>query len=105
MKISFSQIRGKDGFNDHPSPLDSIYRIRMIILGKNPGVVQKKVKTQENEESECIATNVFTRALSTLVKKPTIDYISADPMSSGITTPRRMYHQPRLLKIGRKKTV
>ncbi|KAJ8896323.1 hypothetical protein PR048_001667 [Dryococelus australis] len=29
----FSQIRVRGGVNDHPSPLDALYRLRMIILG------------------------------------------------------------------------
>ncbi|KAB0805345.1 hypothetical protein PPYR_02315 [Photinus pyralis] len=36
----FSQLRTKGGLHDHPSPLNAIYRVRMILLGKNPGMVQ-----------------------------------------------------------------
>lgn len=47
----FSQIRSRGGLHDHPSPLNAIYRIRMIVLGKNPGVVQEKVNIQTQVET------------------------------------------------------
>lgn len=31
----FSQIRTRGGLNDHPTPLNALFRIRMTILGKN----------------------------------------------------------------------
>lgn len=37
----FSQLRGKGGLNDKPPPLDALYKLRLIILGKNPGIVQR----------------------------------------------------------------
>ncbi|KAJ8938914.1 hypothetical protein NQ314_011290 [Rhamnusium bicolor] len=33
------QLRTRGGLHDHPSSLNAIYRIRMILLGKNPGMV------------------------------------------------------------------
>lgn len=39
----FGQIRTRGGLDDHPTPLSAIYRIRMIILGKSPGVVQSNL--------------------------------------------------------------
>lgn len=38
----FSQVRSRGGLHDHPSPLMAIYRVRCIVLGKNPGVVQER---------------------------------------------------------------
>lgn len=35
----FSQLRSRGGLNDHPSPLNALHMLRMIILGKNPGIV------------------------------------------------------------------
>ncbi|KAI5704495.1 hypothetical protein M8J75_006003 [Diaphorina citri] len=35
----FSQLRSRGGLHDHPSPLNVLYRIRTILLGKNPGIV------------------------------------------------------------------
>lgn len=34
----YSQVRGRNGANDHPSPEECLSRIRTIILGKNPGI-------------------------------------------------------------------
>lgn len=36
----FSQLRSRGGLNDHPAPLNALYRLRMIILGKNPDILQ-----------------------------------------------------------------
>ncbi|CAI6358180.1 unnamed protein product [Macrosiphum euphorbiae] len=41
----FSQLRTRGGLNDHPSPLNALYRLRMIILGKNPGVTSNRTNT------------------------------------------------------------
>ncbi|KAJ8950612.1 hypothetical protein NQ314_007838 [Rhamnusium bicolor] len=35
----FSQLRTRGGLHDHPSSLNALYRIKMILLGKNPGMV------------------------------------------------------------------
>ncbi|KAG5875729.1 hypothetical protein JTB14_007663 [Gonioctena quinquepunctata] len=34
------QVRSGGGVYDHPSPLDILSRVRMIILGKNPGILE-----------------------------------------------------------------
>lgn len=39
----FFQIRSR-GPNEHPSALEAIKRMRMIILGKNPGILDAQVK-------------------------------------------------------------
>jgi len=31
----FSLIRSRGGLNDHPTTLNALYRIRIIVLGKN----------------------------------------------------------------------
>lgn len=49
----FSQIRSRGGLHDHPSPVTAIQRIRLIVLGKNPGFIQDKTNilpTESNEE-------------------------------------------------------
>lgn len=55
----FSQIRTGGGLHDHPSPLNARYRIRMIILGKNPGTVQGHTNTQMTSD-EFISTKMLT---------------------------------------------
>jgi hypothetical protein len=47
----FSQIRTRGGLNDHPTPLDAIYRLRMIILGKTQGLLQKNTNTDNEEDT------------------------------------------------------
>jgi hypothetical protein len=38
----FFQLRCR-GPNEHPSPLEAMERMRMIILGKNPGILEAQV--------------------------------------------------------------
>lgn len=45
----FSQVRARGGHSDHPSPLNALYRIRMIILGKI-SMVQENPNTKERGE-------------------------------------------------------
>lgn len=53
----FSQIRSKGGLNDHPSPLNAIYRLRMIILGKNPGITSNHSNTTDDNKEEFMVAN------------------------------------------------
>lgn len=46
----FSQLREGGGLNDHPTPLNALYRLRMIILGKPNGNLSTNSKDQGNEE-------------------------------------------------------
>lgn len=55
----FGQIRTRGGLDDHPSPLSAIYRIRMIILGKSPGVVQSGVNCLPPLDEEFVAPTVY----------------------------------------------
>lgn len=57
----FSQIRTRGGLNDHPTPLNVIHRLRMIIFGKNPGVVQNNMNTTDVSESEFIVATVLKK--------------------------------------------
>lgn len=59
----FSQVRSHDELNDHPTPLDSIYRIRMIILGKKLGLSQHGTNTNTQvTDNEYIVSNILTVA-------------------------------------------
>ncbi|KAL4122912.1 hypothetical protein QTP88_015163 [Uroleucon formosanum] len=69
----FSQVRSRGVLNDHPTPLNALYRLRMIVLGKNPGItcnsntcdknneeflVSKKLKDTDitiNEDEKCVS--------------------------------------------------
>lgn len=48
----FSQLRSRGGLNDHPSPLNTLHRLRMIILGKNPGIVSTNSNTVYNNQED-----------------------------------------------------
>ncbi|KAH0821756.1 hypothetical protein GEV33_001035 [Tenebrio molitor] len=54
------------GLNDHPTPLDALYRLRMIILGKGPGMVQSNLNTEDKSEEDFIVAKLH--------KKKTGDY-------------------------------
>lgn len=58
----FFQIRQRGGPDEHPSPLSAIYRIRMIMLGKNPGVFDSKVNTDAKILDEYIIPKVLETA-------------------------------------------
>lgn len=62
----FFQLRSR-GPNEHPSPLTAIKRIRMIILGKNPGVLEAQVNTVEQQSEEYV--------LSTLMKAANVNVL------------------------------
>ena len=49
--------------NDHPTPLNVLYRLRMILLRKNPGIVQSGVNpsTRDIANNEFIVTSVFSQ--------------------------------------------
>ncbi|CAG2068340.1 unnamed protein product, partial [Timema podura] len=36
-------IRTRGGLSGHPTPLNALYRLRMIVMGKNPGIVERNV--------------------------------------------------------------
>jgi len=55
----FGQVRTRGGLNDHSSPLNALYRLRMIVLGKNPGVVLTSSNTNdENQEEFMVITKI-----------------------------------------------
>ncbi|EFA11760.1 Transposable element P transposase-like Protein [Tribolium castaneum] len=50
------------GPNEHPSPLTAIARIRMITLGKNPGVLGAQTNTVDANTEEYVAASVMETA-------------------------------------------
>lgn len=53
----FSQVRGRIGSSDHPTPVDCLYRIKSIILGKNPGLsVDLHTNTIEQDAEEYVSS-------------------------------------------------
>lgn len=55
----FSQLRSRGGLHDHPSPLNALHRLRMIILGKNPGIVSNSSKTTDQNQEEFLIATAF----------------------------------------------
>ncbi|CAI6375222.1 unnamed protein product [Macrosiphum euphorbiae] len=54
----FSQLRSRSGLND-PSPLNALHRLRMIILGKNPGIVSSSSNTTDQNQEEFLVAAAF----------------------------------------------
>lgn len=59
MEKFFSQLQVSGGFNDHPLPLNAIYRMRMIIFGKNPGCIQSNMNTNFVKDEEFVVAGVL----------------------------------------------
>lgn len=55
----FSQLRTRGGLNDHPTPLNALFRLRMIILGKNAGVTSKSSNTLDSNKEEFIVAKTL----------------------------------------------
>lgn len=52
----FSQMRGRNGPNDHPTPVECLNTIKAIILGKNPGLtVELHSNTIEQDPEEYVS--------------------------------------------------
>jgi hypothetical protein len=45
LKNTFGQLRFRGGLHDHPPPMNAVHRLRLIILGKNPGILQSGMNT------------------------------------------------------------
>lgn len=58
----FFQIRSRGGPDEHPTPLSAIYRMRMIMLGKNPGIYDAHVNTVDRSPDEYILPKVLETA-------------------------------------------
>lgn len=59
MENLFSQLRSRGGLNDHPSPLNALYRLRMIILGKNPKIISNKSNTTDKNNEEFMVASTL----------------------------------------------
>lgn len=46
----FSQLRSRTRVNDHLSTLNALFRIRLIILRKNPDIVSNQLNTADKNE-------------------------------------------------------
>lgn len=60
----FCQVRGRTGSNDHPTPVDCLQRIKVIMLGKNPGVALHLHSNTVERDPEEYVSAMFMEALS-----------------------------------------
>lgn len=60
--IFIFQIRTRGGLDDHLSPLNAIYLLRMILLGKNPGIVTKQTNVLPVVEHTYLMASVLQKA-------------------------------------------
>lgn len=72
----FFQIRSR-GPNEHPSPLMAMQRIRIIILGKNPGILEAHVSTEEPVLEEYVSAEVMNQAELKIPEEASSSDISA----------------------------
>ncbi|XP_046595722.1 uncharacterized protein LOC107225950 [Neodiprion lecontei] len=68
----FSQLRTRGALDDHPAPMNALLRIRMIVLGKNPGIVQRNTNTVDIAHDEYVVAKVLQRA-SISVPEPKLE--------------------------------
>lgn len=67
LEILFGQLRGRGGLNDHPTPLDAIYSLGMIILGRSSWIQQKNTNLLKGDGSstdEYLSANVIQATLN-----------------------------------------
>ncbi|KAG5875241.1 hypothetical protein JTB14_001987 [Gonioctena quinquepunctata] len=66
-------VRSGGGVYDHPSPLDALSRVRMIILGKNPGILESHTCTEDQQQDEYMVAQMFHRANVSINSSSTIN--------------------------------
>ncbi|KAG5871337.1 hypothetical protein JTB14_018591 [Gonioctena quinquepunctata] len=54
----FGILRTRGGLDDHPTPINLIYRLRMVLLGKTPGIVHSRTNILPYQEDEITLTNI-----------------------------------------------
>lgn len=63
----FSQVRGKTRFKEHPNPVECLYNIRAIILGKHTAVTKQfHVNTIDHLADEYITSSFCKQSSSIL---------------------------------------
>lgn len=84
------------GLNDHPTPLDSLYRLRMIILGKGPGMVQSNLNTEDKSDEDFIVAKVLkeTGAVEDQENATNVDTIDMESDSTSSTASCRQLKRP-----------
>lgn len=68
----FTQVRGKNITSDHPTPVECLYTVRTIILGKNPGL------------SVALHSNTIDRDPEEYVSAKFMNHLSRDNITNGL---------------------
>ena len=75
----FSQMRGRNGPNGHPTAVECLYTVKSIILGKNPGL------------SVTLHSNTIERDPEEYVSATFMKHLSRDNVTSGVCEQSDMY--------------
>jgi Transposase protein/87kDa Transposase len=95
----FSQIRTRGGLNDHPSPMNCVYRLRLQILGRNFSDLKTQLNTtSEDDKATYLVAEVLKMAEIEVDKNPKdlhdIDF--SDTMSD-VSIGKPIANQPQML--------
>lgn len=77
------------GLHDHPSPINAIHRLKLILLGRNPGIVQRNANIQgtQDTEEQYLTAEVFAKGgIDISVPPLTEKAIVSSPSSSSSTS-------------------
>ncbi|KAJ8913733.1 hypothetical protein NQ315_007450 [Exocentrus adspersus] len=86
LEVLFSQIGTGGGSDDHPTPLNFLYRLKMIVSGKSPhATLQDKTNfILSNDEEEYVVSTVLHRSgLNPVIEEPSIDEPSEEFIEAG----------------------
>lgn len=83
LENTYSQMRYRNGANDHPTPTDCLNNLKSIILGKNPGVCGKHSNTIDRDTDEYVSAT-FNKVLSSA------DYFNDIDFEQSIVTMKSM---------------
>ncbi len=79
MVIFLGQIRTKGGLHDHPTPIEAMNRVRIIILGKNSAAVQAINNANSLEQNKSVEDQFLTAtALSGISEAALTDELDPD---------------------------
>ncbi|KFM69485.1 Transposable element P transposase, partial [Stegodyphus mimosarum] len=63
LENTFSQLRSRGGLDDHPTPLSALYRLRMVIIGKNGFIGARGItNTKGRLEGDYLISKVLRHA-------------------------------------------
>lgn len=63
----YSQMRYRNGASDHPSPVECLFNMKSIILGKNPGIAANMHTNTVDRDPEEYASANFQNCISKAV--------------------------------------